>query len=161
MRNALLGDDTRQSSTVNDIHHAIVPDVRQPVARTRGLEDWLLIFLAGEKSVQHAFVTYAFASDSFNFREEVAPPYQILLAIGAISAVLFAVASGGAWRQRSWAPYLLIGLALVDIIGEFVAQGTVMIQIVLSFIVGWVVLVLAWRALRRAELRESLDVASD
>lgn len=114
--------------------------------RRRTFEDWLLLLLSAEKSVQHVFVTWAFASDRFDLRGDVTPPWQVLLVIGGISAALFALALVGLWRWRAWAPDLLIPLALVDIVGEFIAQGTLMIHVVLSFVVAWLVLVLAWRA---------------
>ncbi|MCK9495848.1 MAG: hypothetical protein M0R75_10180 [Dehalococcoidia bacterium] len=91
----------------------------------------------------------AFATDRFDLRTQVIPPYEILLVVGGIADILFGVAAVGVWGQQRWAAYLLIALALVDIFGEFIAQGTVMIHIVVSFIVAWAVLLLAWRARRR------------
>lgn len=105
--------------------------------------------------MQHAFVTWAFAADRFELREQVTPPYEFLLVIGGASAVLFVVAIGGLWRRQPWAPRLLILLALVDIVGEFIAQGTLFIKIVVSFIVALVLLVLAWRARGRYGVRGS------
>lgn len=118
-------------------------------APTRDLGDWLLLILSGEKAVQHLFVTWAFATDRFDLRTQVIPPYEILLVVGGIAAILFGVAAVGVWWQQRWAAYLLIALAFVDIFGEFIAQGTVMVHIVVSFIVAWAVLLLAWRARRR------------
>lgn len=119
--------------------------------RRRGFEDGWLLLLSAEKSLQHAFVTWAFATDRFNMRDQVAAPYEILLVIGGISAALFASAVVGVWRRRRWAPPLLLVLALMDIVGEFVAQGTLMPQIMVSFIVACALFVLAWRARRRYE----------
>lgn len=118
-------------------------------ARRRHLGDWLLLILSAEKAVQHLFITWAFATDRFDLRAQVVPPYEILLVVGGIAAILFVVAAVGVWRQQRWAAHLLIGLALVDIFGEFIAQGTIMIHIVVSFIVAWAVLLLAWNARRR------------
>lgn len=118
-------------------------------APTRDLGDWLLLILSAEKAVQHLFGTWAFATDRFDLRTQVIPPYEILLVVGGIADILFGVAAVGVWGQQRWAAYLLIALALVDIFGEFIAQGTVMIHIVVSFIVAWAVLLLAWRARRR------------
>jgi predicted branched-subunit amino acid permease len=84
-------------------------------------------------------------------RDQVATPYEILLVLGGISAALFAVVVVGVWHRRRWAPPLLLALALVDIVGEFFAQGTVMVEIMVSFIVACALLVLAWRARRRYE----------
>lgn len=115
----------------------------------RGVAGWLLLVLSVEKSVQHVFVTWAFAADRFGIREQVVVPHEPLLVIGGVSAVLFAVAAVGVWRHRRWAPPLLIGLALVDIVGEFIAQGTLIVHIMVSFIVAWAIVVLAWRVWRR------------
>ena len=105
--------------------------------------------LSVEKSVQHVFVTWAFAADRFEIREQVVVPYQPLLVVGGVSAVLFGLAALGIWHQRHWAPPLLVLLALVDIVGEFIAQGTLIVHIMVSFIVAWAIVVLAWRVWRR------------
>ncbi|GMU41909.1 MAG: hypothetical protein AMXMBFR23_27750 [Chloroflexota bacterium] len=112
----------------------------------RGLADWLLLGIAVEKTVQHLFITWAFATDRFDLREQVVVPWEPLLVSGGVVAVLFALAAGGAWGWRRWAPSLLVGLALFDIVGEFVAQGTLFIDVVVSFVVAVVLLPLAWRA---------------
>ena len=61
---------------------------------------------------------------------------------GGVVALLFALALWGLVKERGWATNLVIGLALFDIIGEFVAQGTLGIMITVSFIVATVLLVL-------------------
>lgn len=124
----------------------------QHVRPRRSVEDWLLVVLSAEKAAQHVFISWAFAAGRFDLRGQVVPPWEALFVIGSVSAVLFVVALPGIWRRQRWAPTLLIGLALVDIIGEFVAQGTLMIHIVVSFIVAPALLVLAWRARRRYEV---------
>ena len=63
--------------------------------------------------------------------------------LGALAAVAFAVAFWALATRRSWAGSLLIGLALFDITGEFVAQGRVDIEITLSFIIAVALLALA------------------
>lgn len=117
--------------------------------RGRCTADWLLMAIAVEKAVQHAFITWGFATDRFELREQVAPPWEILMVLGGIVGVLFVVALVGLIRWEPWAPQLLIGLALFDIIGEFVGQGTLMIEIVVSFLVAVALLILAIRALPR------------
>lgn len=112
----------------------------------RGFADWLLLGIAVEKTVQHLFITWVFATDRFDLREQVVVPWEPLLVSGGVVALLFALAAWGVWRWRPWAPGLLVGLALFDIIGEFVAQGTLFIHIVVSFVVAVVLLPLAWRA---------------
>ena len=85
----------------------------------------------------------------FELRDQVAPPWEILLVTGGIVAVLFVVALIGLLRWEPWAPRLLVGLAVFDIVGEFVGQGTIMIEIVVSFLVAVVLLILALRAIPR------------
>jgi len=117
--------------------------------RGRCLADWVLMAIAIEKAIQHAFITWAFAADRFDLREQVVPPWEVLMILGGIVGVLFVVAVVALVRWWPWAPALLIGLALFDIVGEFVAQGTVMIDLVVSFLVAVALLILAIRALPR------------
>ena len=117
--------------------------------RGRCLADWVLVVIAVEKAVQHVFITWAFAADRFELREQVVPPWEVLLVAGGVVAVLFVVAVVGLLRWQPWAPQLLVGLAVFDIVGEFVGQGTIMIEIVVSFLVAVALLILAVRALPR------------
>ncbi len=77
------------------------PAARAGQRRHRGVEDWLLLLLAAEKCVQHAFVTWAFADNRFDLRDHMANPWEPLLVIGGASGVLFLVAMGGLWRWRA------------------------------------------------------------
>ncbi len=107
--------------------------------------DWLRLIitvLVAEKIVQHVAVTAALAFDWYGIRSTVAVPPDALLLLGAIVAVLFAVALWGLVKQRRWAAGLVIGLALFDVLGEFVAQGTVGIQLNVSFLVASTLLIL-------------------
>jgi hypothetical protein len=104
---------------------------------------YALILLAFEKVVQHCFVTAAFLLDLGGIRSTVAIDPWILTVAGALIAVLFAVALWALVGGRPWAPRLLIGLALVDIVGEFIAQGRLGITINVSFIVALLLLVLS------------------
>jgi hypothetical protein len=54
--------------------------------------------------------------------------------------------------QQKWATGLVILLALFDILGEFVAQGTIGIVITVSFLVAVILLILAL-IYRRGELK--------
>ena len=108
----------------------------------------LLFVLALEKTVQHAVVSWAFAADAFELRTDVAVDYRWLLALGALAGALYALALLGLRRRRRWSLWLLAGLALFDLVGELVAQGTLAIAITLSWVVALVVLLLSVRALR-------------
>ncbi|MCB8982640.1 MAG: hypothetical protein H6659_02340 [Ardenticatenaceae bacterium] len=111
---------------------------------------YVLIVLVAEKIVQHIFVTLAFFFDWQGIGATVAVNPQVLLVLGAIAAILFALSLWGLLSQQKWAVNLIIGLALFDIIGEFVAQGTMGIVINVSFLVATVLLILAlfyrWQA---------------
>jgi hypothetical protein len=96
-----------------------------------------------EKVVQHAFVTWAFAANQFELREQVAVSYEVLMIVGGAAAVGFAGATAGLWQRRMWSIRVLVGLATLDFVGEFVAQGTVFIDITLSFVVAVTILLLA------------------
>ena len=107
---------------------------------------WLravIALLIVEKVIQHVAVTTAFALDFGGIRESVTPDYRLLMVVGAASAVLFAVSGFALVRRKPWAVGLIVALALVDILGEFVAQGTLMIVINVSFLVALALLILA------------------
>ncbi len=89
-----------------------------------------------EKIIQHIFVTVAFATHMTNIRSKVVPDPDILMILGGAVAVLFAVALWGALSRKNWSINLAIGLALFDLIGEFVAQGTLKIDMTVSFLVA-------------------------
>ena len=96
----------------------------------------LLLFLALEKFVQHMFVTYAFAVDLGGIRQQMSLDYRIFMISGFFAGILFLV-SFILMMRRNWLGLnLLLGLALFDFFGEFVAQGTLCIQIPLSFLVA-------------------------
>ncbi|MCK4727193.1 MAG: hypothetical protein KAT29_15375, partial [Anaerolineales bacterium] len=70
-----------------------------------------------------------------------------LLVSGFIVGWLFLINISFLWRQVRGAFYLLFGLAMFDIVGEFVAQGTLFIDMMLSFMVALaiVLILLAYR----------------
>jgi hypothetical protein len=104
---------------------------------------YLLIALMLEKVIQHIFVTMAFYFNWANIGATVAVSPRILMILGAMLAVLFVLGLWGISTQRNWAIDLTIALALFDIIGEFVAQGKIGIQINVSFIVATILLILS------------------
>ena len=124
-----------------------LPDVRNRVG-TAGIEPTkrlagkgrilyvFVLFLLAEKIVQHIVVTLAFANNWGDIRSQVAVNPNLLLFSGAVVAVLFVVAFWGMLVKKRWAIHLTLALALFDIIGEFVAQGTLSIDITVSFVVA-------------------------
>lgn len=102
-----------------------------------------MVFLNIEKIFQHLFVTYAFWHDIGGIRSQVAVPPDLLMIAGAGIATLFMLSLWGLFADQGWAINLLIGLALFDIVGEFIAQGRMDIAIPVSFVVAVVILILA------------------
>jgi hypothetical protein len=116
---------------------------------------WLkiaLLALVSEKIVQHVFVTLAFFFDWGAIRSTVAVNPDLLLVLGALVAVMFGLGLWGLIANKPWAPALVAGLALFDILGEFAAQGTFAIALNVSFVVAVILLVLA--ILYRRKLRK-------
>jgi hypothetical protein len=82
---------------------------------------YLIALLTLEKIVQHVVVTLCFLFDFGGIRATVAV----------------------------WSISLVAGLAVFDIVGEFIAQGTIFITIMVSFVVAIVLLVLCYRTRSR------------
>jgi hypothetical protein len=104
---------------------------------------YVLVILNIEKIIQHVFVTYAFWRDIDGIRSQVAVSPDLLLVTGACIAILFMISLWGMFTDRRWSINLLIGLALFDLMGEFIAQGRIDIAIPLSFVVAVAILILA------------------
>lgn len=66
--------------------------------------------------------------------------YRWLTATGATAALLFLVSFVALLAKRRWSLTLLTGLAVFDIVGEFIAQGTVVIRVTVSFAIALMVL---------------------
>ncbi len=96
-----------------------------------------------EKIIQHFAVTLAFYTNWGDIRSQVAVNPEVLMVLGAIVMILFVVSLWGMQTRRQWVIGLLIGLAVFDIVGEFVAQGLLTIVITVSFLVAVAILVLA------------------
>ncbi|HEY1390838.1 MAG TPA: hypothetical protein VGF38_20050 [Ktedonobacterales bacterium] len=101
-----------------------------------------LLILLCEKVIQHAAVTLAFAFDLAHLRAGVAADYRLLLFVGAALTILFTLCVWGLLERRSWVRGVVAALALVDIVGEFFAQGTIQITVTVSFIVAIILLLL-------------------
>jgi hypothetical protein len=108
--------------------------------------NWLrivLILLIIEKVIQHIFVTVAFFFDFKDIASTVAVNPAILMITGALIGTLFIVSLWGMLTDKSWAINLVIGLALFDIVGEFVAQGKIYIVCTVSFLAAILLLILS------------------
>lgn len=105
--------------------------------------DASLILLVLEKIIQHVFVTLAFYFNWGDIASTVVVSPTLLMSLGALVALLFVLSLWGIIKKQNWAIDLVIFLALFDIIGEFVAQGTIGIMITVSFIVAVLLLILA------------------
>ncbi len=105
---------------------------------------WLivLILLSFEKFIQHMFVTYAFYVDLQGIRSTVVVNHDILMISGFIVGILFLINIPFLYQRKRFSLILLFFLALVDFIGEFIAQGTLAIEIMVSFIVATVILLI-------------------
>lgn len=93
-------------------------------------------------------MTWSFAFARFGLRDEVAVDYRFLAVAGGVVGALFALALAGHLTGAPWSSRLAVALAAFDIIGEFVAQGTLSILVTVSFVVVIAVLLLAWSDLR-------------
>ena len=102
----------------------------------------LLIILSFEKFVQHMFVTYAFYVDLDEIRGKVVIDHNLLMISGFIVGILFLVNIPFLYQGKRFSVILLFFLALFDFIGEFVAQGTLAIEIMVSFIVATIILLI-------------------
>lgn len=115
-------------------------------ATGHGTTAWLkyiLIALVFEKSIQHSIVTLALFFNWAAIRSTVAVAPSVLIVLGTIVAGLFGVSLWGIVTQQRWAINLVIALAIFDMIGEFVAQGTLSIAVTVSFLVATLLLGLA------------------
>lgn len=102
-----------------------------------------ILLLTVEKTVQHLVVTTAFFFDWGGIRSTVAIAPDILMVAGALVAILFGLSVWGVVGHRLWSYRLVVGLALFDILGEFVAQGKMGITLTVSFVVAVALLFLS------------------
>lgn len=100
----------------------------------------LLLLLSIEKVVQHLFVTYAFAVDLGDIRASVVIHHIPLMIVGFVVGLLFAVSARLQFNNERRGYLLLLYLALFDFVSEFVAQGTLAIEIVFSIVVATIIL---------------------
>jgi hypothetical protein len=125
----------------------------EPTAIRTTSAGWLLRALLLEKVVQHALVTWALSADRWGIRDDLAVDFLWLSVIGGFAGFLYGVALFGHLLARRWCLWLAAALAALDIIGEFVAQGTPSIAVTVSFVVAIVMLVLCVRSLPSSFLK--------
>jgi hypothetical protein len=80
--------------------------------------------------------------DFGGIRSSVSVNGDLLMISGAMVAILFMLSLWGMISEKNWAINLVIVLSLIDIIGEFIAQGKMDIMITVSFIVAIIMFVL-------------------
>jgi hypothetical protein len=112
-----------------------------------------LILLTLEKIFQHLLVTLAFYFNWKDIASTVVVSPTALMIAGAVIAILFVLSLWGLLKRRDWTVNLLIALALFDMLGEFVAQGTIAITLNVSFLVATLLLVLS--LVYRGQMRKS------
>lgn len=117
----------------------------------RSLINYLLIILLLEKMVQHVIVSLSLLYDIGGIRSTLVVDYKALLVSGAVAAILFAVALSASVQKKHWGLYVVALLAVFDIIGEFIAQGTVLVTINISIVVATILLLLCYLELSRAQ----------
>ena len=110
-------------------------------ASGRSKSQILLLVLSIEKVIQHLFVTYAFAVDMGGIRDSVVIHHVPLMIVGFVVGLLFAASVRLQYRNERRGYLLLLVLALFDFVAEFVAQGTLAIEIVVSIVVAAIILV--------------------
>jgi hypothetical protein len=136
----MVGFDQERRS-MSQLQNENVPESSKAITRP----SWprlVLLLLVCEKVIQHAVVTSAFALDLAQLRASVAADYRWFLLAGAALTILFAVCVWGLWHRATWVSPAVAILATVDIIGEFLAQGTLLITVNVSFLVAIALLLL-------------------
>ena len=126
-------------------------------------QNWIyygLILLTIEKIVQHIVVTLAFYFNWKDIASTVVLSPRLLMVSGAAVAVLFMVGLWGLLKRRDWAVSLLTGLALFDMVGEFVAQGRIAITMTVSFLAATLLLALclAYRRGRQTDKKDAIGM---
>jgi hypothetical protein len=102
----------------------------------------LLMILSLEKFVQHMVVTYAFMTDLSDIRQFVIFDYRIFMFTGFFIGMLFLLSFVLMTRRARFGLNLLFLLALFDFVTEFVAQGTLIIEVTVSILVAALIIVL-------------------
>lgn len=102
----------------------------------------ILVVLSFEKFIQHMVVTYAFYVDMGEIRNTVMVDHRLLMISGFMVGILFLVNIPFLLARKRSSFTVLFLLALFDFIGEFIAQGTLAIDITVSFLVASTILLI-------------------
>jgi len=103
---------------------------------------YILVFLSLEKFIQHVVVTYAFYVDMGEIRSTVMVDHRFLMISGFIVGILFLVNIPFLLQRKRNSFTVLFFLAIFDFIGVFIAQGTLAIDITLSFLIASLILLI-------------------
>ena len=103
---------------------------------------YFLVFLSLEKFIQHVVVTYAFYVNLGEIRSSVMVDHWVLMISGFFVGLLFLINIPFLLQRKRNSFTVLFLLALFDFIGEFIAQGTLIINITLSFLVASIILLI-------------------
>ena len=87
-------------------------------------------------------VTYAFYVDMGEIRSTVMVDHRLLMISGFIVGILFLVNIPFLLQRKRSSFTVLFFLAIFDFIGEFIAQGTLAIDITVSFLVASLILLI-------------------
>lgn len=87
-------------------------------------------------------VTYAFYVNLTEIRDTVVINHKILMLSGFIVGILFLINIPFLYQRKPLSFIVLFMLALFDFVGEFIAQGTLAIEIYVSFIVATIILLI-------------------
>ena len=101
-----------------------------------------LVLLSVEKVIQHISVTLAFYFNWNDIASAVFVHPGLLMVLGGIVAILFAISLWGLVRKQASAVNLLLALAVFDLVGEFAAQGRIAIDMTVSFLAAMLLLIL-------------------
>jgi hypothetical protein len=119
----------------------------------------LLMFLALEKFVQHMVVTFAFMKDLRGIRQFVIFDYWIFMFTGFFIGILFLLSFILMMRRARFGLNLLLFLALFDFVTEFIAQGTLIIEVTVSILAASLIIIVY--LLRRKTLIEEVQASPE
>jgi len=126
-----------------------------PHLMDRNWQYYLLVLLGIEKTIQHIFVTYAFAIDLSGIRSEMQFDYRFFMYSGIFIAILFAFATYYLGKMELLGVKLMFLGGWIDFIGEFIGQGIPLEFIPVSFIVAIIIILVSWTYYRgQGEIRE-------